>query len=164
MFRNIAVGMALGVVMPAGLIWLGSWFWANQHYRKYIPEQVPILTMTANRSEGWVSACGGATFSMRSDDSARLRREGLSAFEGRTVGRGYVYNARRPVVWTQWRETTTRTSLGDGPHPGLLCLRSPLQARIIDALMRPGSYTAWSDGSQLIVIPDLNLVVFLFYD
>ncbi len=163
-FRNIGAGMALAVLIPAVLIWFGLWFWADQHYRKYVPEQVPILIMTSQRSEGWYSACGGAIFSMLPSDSARLRREGLAAFEGDTVGRGYVHKPRRSEIWTHWQETTTRTDLGDGAHPGLYCLRSPIQDRIVDALMRPGSYTAWSIDRQLIVIPDLNIVVFLFND
>lgn len=163
-FRDIGVGMALGVLIPAGLIWFGLWFWADQHYRKYIPEQVPILIMTSQRSEGWYSACGGAIFSMSPAESARLRREGLAAFEGGTVGRGYVHTRRRSATWAPWQETTTRADLGEGPRLGLSCLRSPLQDRIVDALMRPGSYTTWGVDRQLIVIPDLNIVVFLFDD
>ncbi|WP_439470895.1 hypothetical protein [Brevundimonas sp.] len=163
-FRSLILGLTLGVVAPAALIWLGLGVWADQHYRKYVPEQVPILRLTSHRSEGWYTGCGGAIFSMRPQDSARLHRDGLSAFEDRMIGRGYAANARRPVVWTRWRETEARTNLGDGPHPGLTCLRSPMQDRIVEALMRPGSFTAGSDDRQLIVIPDLNVVVFLFYD
>jgi len=162
-FRSLILGLTLGVVAPVALIWLGLWVWADQHYRKYVPEQVPILRLTSHRSEGWHTGCGGAIFSMRPQDSARLRREGPSAFEDGMVGRGFTH-ARRPVVWTRWRETETRTTLGDGPHPGLICLRSPMQDRIVEALMRPGSFTAVSNDRQLIVIPDLNLIVFLFYD
>jgi hypothetical protein len=162
-FRSLALGLALGVLIPVAVIGFGLRLYVDHHYRRYIPEQVPITSLKAERSEGWFSGCGGAIFSMQPEEAARLRREGLSAFEGRMVGRGFTH-ARRPVVWSDWRATTTRTSLGDGPHPGLICLRSPMQDQIVEALMRPGSYTAWSDGAQLVVIPDLNVVVFLFYD
>lgn len=154
--------LALG--SPVALIWLLLWLWGDQHYRRALPQDVPVLAMVS-ATNGFTCGGGGAVFALTPWDSARIRRDGVAALGKPGVGRGYRFNARKGVYydWSPWKPTPVEFS-SDGVWPGLACLDSPLQARIIDALKRPGAWVSGSRAGQLMVIPDLNIVVFTFFD
>lgn len=154
----------IGFGAAVASIWLLLWLWGDQHYRRALPEDVPVLGMVS-ATNGFRCGGGGAIFAMTPGAGARIRRDGVAALGKPGVGRGYRFHARKAVYydWSSWKPTPVGFS-SDGVWPGLACLESPLQTQIIAALEQPGAWVSGSRAGQLTVIPDLNIVVFTFFD
>lgn len=156
--------LIVGVIAPMVAIWLLLWLWGDRHYRRAIPEDVPVLAMLS-ATNGFTCGGGGAIFALRPGSGDRIKREGVAALGQPGVGRGYAPNTRKGVyyTWSPWTPTPIAFPV-DGFWPGLNCLEAPQKDQIIEALAQPGSWVSYSRAGELMVIPSLNLAVFTFFD
>jgi hypothetical protein len=144
--------------------WFGfEYYW----YRGFIPEKIGVtFPVSISGETGFREGCGAAIFLLNGSTVDAIRRDGASFFEDATHSRksNDYYHTYQP-----WIETPAPNSTSDDFLSGLSCSRSiinsiiPTNKWIYEAARKKGSYYSTKHESEILVIPSLKLVVFIYF-
>ncbi|TFW03156.1 hypothetical protein E4K72_12835 [Oxalobacteraceae bacterium OM1] len=149
------------VLVLVGTIWIVWRFVLASHYAGMVPAELEIADTVAVHEDFTpfsTEGCGVAVFRMSQALKTRLAADGIAALKNATQARGnegpyYRYSAwaKTPVppVWVSEGSWIMCPDIGRGLH-----------RRIVDAARKGGAFFATLPEGELIVIPELELIVF----
>jgi hypothetical protein len=152
-FIAIALGLALSGCGFVNEVW----------YAGFVPDKIKITKSIAVEGEdGLTEGCGVAAFEIDAGTIARIRIEGLAFFDDARQG----HRDDKPT-YGPWQATSSKHITDIEGGGGFLCVRDTLPKSLLrtieQATEKPGSFYAVRHEAMLLVIPDAQMVVFLYY-
>jgi len=141
-----------------------EYFW----YRGCIPKEIGVtFPVGISGKSGFREGCGAAVFLLSSSTNELIEKQGIDFFTN-------VKHARKSnkhyYTYATWSKTPVPESwISEGCWLGLGCwnpiisLFMPVRKKIIDAAKKKGSYYSTKPEGEILIIPELKLVVFSYY-
>ncbi len=138
----------------------------KEFYRELIPPQIKTSgTLVIDGEFHLFSGCGVASFWLNDETIEEIKQKGISFFENATKAK----RRKDGVFYEKWEPTPMpKETFSDGTWPAFQCtgsLSNRWKDRIYYAAQEPGSYYTSELGvSQLLVLPNLGIVILIYYN
>ena len=142
----------------------------TRYYQGVIPEKIEIngRLFIDMEQDFFMGGCGIAVFALSDKTTQEIKSSGIAFLENARIGKGHrILLDDNYVEYEDWKETPNAAELSDGLPVAFSCaseIDEEWRRDVLMALSRSGSfYTRAQHGGGLIVIPDMKIVVFTFY-
>jgi hypothetical protein len=144
-------------------LWMLWRLMLTSHYVGMVPVDLEIIDTVAVHEDFTpysTEGCGVAVFRMSHALKARLASQGITALKNSTQARD---NEGPQYRYSQWATTPVPpTWVREGSWMMCPDIGRRLHQRIVDAARKDGSFFATLPEGELVVIPELELIVFSF--
>ena len=139
--------------------------WERAHFRKILPEEIETAgTLLISGETGLREGCGTAIFRLSKATLKSIEDHGLSFFDRALKSRGH---SDRYHTFEPWNKTPLPSAWvrDGGLWGGLYCaeLTSPLVQKLRTAGKSKGGFYTTKPEGELVVFPDLGIVVFTYW-
>jgi hypothetical protein len=155
----------LVVLVTYSLAYIVFQTWETNFHKQKIPESLEVQH-TVLVSTGFYRGCGLAIFGISSDSVRRVRASVRDGLTSATIPRG---QSVEEAPYSAWKETPFTTPIykevtSSERWINGACAEVPseLNQKITQALVRSGSFYALRSHAELLVIPEMELVIFSY--
>lgn len=180
---NGALLLAAGYSLLAASLFNPLAAWATHFYGQTVPEEIEVTSLVAYGSDVGPGdlliavvapirreGCGGFAFRLSDQAALEIETQGIARLASAHVGRGYKGDRLEYFYsYAPWQQTPVPKSwLGDGIWATSMgCFREGARdfdaAAIYQAVSAPGAYFTTGREKQMLVIPQLRLVVVTYF-
>ena len=131
-----------------------------RRYEAALPPALDVTDLIYYSEEGPNENCGAAIFKLSPTTVAQIKGQGLAYFDKANWGRGI----QSDQMYRAWRSTPKIDSSEERALRGFGCLSRPPEvwSSILQATQNQGAFFALGSGYDLLVLPELRLVVLSF--